>query len=128
VAVGASWDEAGREDAMRDEAGGDGATGDPPAQARASKPAILAVDDDPQVLASVARDLRRQYGVAERVFDPFFTTKPPGSGTGLGLNISHTIVVRQHGGRMSVESRPGCTAFRVDLPLVRPRAEGGAED
>ena len=31
-------------------------------------------------------------GVAERVFDPFFTTKPPGSGTGLGLNASHTIV------------------------------------
>jgi signal transduction histidine kinase len=66
-------------------------------------------------------------GVAERVFDPFFTTKPPGSGTGLGLNISHTIVVRQHGGRMSVESRPGRTCFRVGLPIVRPRADSGAD-
>jgi two-component system NtrC family sensor kinase len=40
---------------------------------------------------------------------PFFTTKPPGSGTGLGLNISHTIVVRKHDGRMSVETEPGRT-------------------
>jgi signal transduction histidine kinase len=64
-------------------------------------------------------------GVIERVFDPFFTTKPPGSGTGLGLNISHTIVVRQHGGRMSAESRPGCTCFRVELPVVRPAADAG---
>ena len=64
-------------------------------------------------------------GVAERVFDPFFTTKPPGSGTGLGL--SHTIVVRQHAGRMSVESRPGRTCFRVELPIVRPRADSAAD-
>ena len=67
-------------------------------------------------------------GVAGRVFDPFFTTKPPGGGTGLGLSISHTIVVRQHGGRMSVESGPGRTAFRVELPVVRPRPEGAADD
>jgi len=65
-------------------------------------------------------------GVAKRVFDPFFTTKPPGSGTGLGLNISHTIVVRQHGGRMSVESEPRRTCFRVELPFVRPRPDGSA--
>jgi signal transduction histidine kinase len=66
-------------------------------------------------------------GVAERVFDPFFTTKPPGSGTGLGLSISHTIVVRQHGGRMSVRSEPGRTSFRVELPRVRPPADGAAD-
>ena len=52
---------------MRDEAGGDGPTGGSRAQARTQKPAILAVDDDPQVLASVARDLRRQYGERFRV-------------------------------------------------------------
>jgi thioredoxin reductase (NADPH) len=67
VALWASVDDAGREDAMRDEAGGDGATGAAPAQARAPKPAILAVDDDPQVLATVARDLRRQYGERFRI-------------------------------------------------------------
>ena len=32
-----------------------------------SKPVIVAVDDDPQVLAAVARDLRRQYGESYRI-------------------------------------------------------------
>ena len=32
-----------------------------------SKPAIVAVDDDPQVLAAVSRDLRRQYGESYRI-------------------------------------------------------------
>ncbi|MPY95205.1 MAG: response regulator [Acidimicrobiia bacterium] len=34
---------------------------------RARKPVILTVDDDPQVLAAVARDLRRQYGARFRI-------------------------------------------------------------
>ena len=53
-----------------------------------------------------------------QVFDPFFTTKPPGEGTGLGLNISHNIVVQKHKGEIAVQSRPGRTAFQVRLPLV----------
>ena len=36
--------------------------------------------------------------VREKIFNPFFTTKPPGEGTGLGLSLSHDIVVKQHGG------------------------------
>jgi signal transduction histidine kinase len=55
---------------------------------------------------------------AARVFDPFFTTKPPGQGTGLGLNISHNIVVQEHKGRIEVDPRPGCTTFRVFLPTA----------
>jgi signal transduction histidine kinase len=51
-----------------------------------------------------------------RVFDSFFTTKPPGSGTGLGLQITHSIVVDGHGGSISVQSEPGRTVFRVELP------------
>ncbi len=51
-----------------------------------------------------------------RIFDPFFTTKPPGSGTGLGLDISYSIVVHRHRGELSVESEPGRTVFRVSLP------------
>jgi signal transduction histidine kinase len=51
------------------------------------------------------------------IFDPFFTTKPPGQGTGLGLNISHNIIVQKHKGRVDVTSRPGKTCFAVRLPL-----------
>jgi signal transduction histidine kinase len=58
--------------------------------------------------------------VVARVFDPFFTTKPPGDGTGLGLNISHNIVVAEHKGRIEVASQPGRTTFRVFLPTAVP--------
>ena len=56
--------------------------------------------------------------IAARVFDPFFTTKPPGKGTGLGLNISHNIVVQEHKGRITVHSIPGRTTFQVLLPIT----------
>jgi len=55
----------------------------------------------------------------DRIFEPFFTTKPPGQGTGLGLHISHNVIVR-HGGRVTVRSRPGETCFEVVLPRERP--------
>lgn len=52
-----------------------------------------------------------------RIFDPFFTTKPVGSGTGLGLSLSYSIV-QDHGGRIEVKSAPGQgSVFRVVLPL-----------
>ena len=52
-----------------------------------------------------------------KIFDPFFTTKAPGEGTGLGLNISHNIIVQKHLGEISVASRPGETCFTVRLPI-----------
>jgi signal transduction histidine kinase len=55
--------------------------------------------------------------IQPNLFDPFFTTKPPGQGTGLGLNISHNIVVQKHKGRIDVNSQPGKTRFEVRLPL-----------
>ncbi len=55
--------------------------------------------------------------IQPRIFEPFFTTKPPGSGTGLGLNIAYNIVVQKHHGEIRVESRPGATRFVVTLPL-----------
>ncbi|HEV7717924.1 MAG TPA: ATP-binding protein [Arsenicitalea sp.] len=55
--------------------------------------------------------------IASQVFDPFFTTKPQGIGTGLGLHIAHNIVVNRHRGRLSFESRPGRTEFRIALPV-----------
>jgi len=54
----------------------------------------------------------------EKVFDPFYTTKAPGEGTGLGLNISHGIVVEKHQGKISVQSKPGATRFTVELPIT----------
>jgi signal transduction histidine kinase len=52
-----------------------------------------------------------------RIWEPFFTTKPMGKGTGLGLDIVQRIIERRHGGRIRLESKPGCTCFRVELPL-----------
>lgn len=56
-------------------------------------------------------------GAIDKVFDSFFTTKPPGSGTGLGLQITYSIVVDGHGGSIAVRSEPGQTVFRVELPI-----------
>jgi GAF domain-containing protein len=55
--------------------------------------------------------------VTEKMFNPFFTTKPAGEGTGLGLSLSHDIVVKQHAGSIEVDTRPGeFTEFRIVLP------------
>jgi signal transduction histidine kinase len=55
--------------------------------------------------------------VKEKMFNPFFTTKPAGEGTGLGLSMSHDIVVKQHGGRIDVDTELGAfTEFIISLP------------
>jgi signal transduction histidine kinase len=55
--------------------------------------------------------------VKKTIFNPFFTTKPIGEGTGLGLSISHDIIVKQHAGRIEVDTEPGeYTEFRIILP------------
>ena len=67
--------------------------------------------------------------VIDKIFNPFFTTKPTDKGTGLGLAISNDIV-RQHGGSISVESKPDeYTEMRIELPLVAPviEADSGSE-
>jgi two-component system NtrC family sensor kinase len=69
------------------------------------------------------RDSGHGIAVAQRgqIFEPFFSTKAPGRGSGLGLFISSQIV-RDHKGRIEVESEPGQgSTFRVILP-----AEGHA--
>ena len=55
--------------------------------------------------------------VQEKMFNPFFTTKPAGEGTGLGLSMTHDIVVKQHGGRIDIMTEPGqFTEFTIVLP------------
>jgi len=58
--------------------------------------------------------------VIDKIFNPFFTTKPTNKGTGLGLSLSNDIV-REHGGKIRVESKPGeYTEMTIDLPVTAP--------
>jgi two-component system NtrC family sensor kinase len=58
--------------------------------------------------------------VKAKMFNPFFTTKPASEGTGLGLSMSHDIVVKQHGGTIEVETEPGSfTEFIIVLPRAK---------
>lgn len=64
--------------------------------------------------------------VKEKMFNPFFTTKPAGEGTGLGLSMSHDIVVKQHGGTIDVATEPGkFTEFTLLLPRKSSFPDGG---
>ncbi|WP_204103575.1 MULTISPECIES: ATP-binding protein [Spirulina sp. CCY15215] len=51
------------------------------------------------------------------IFEPFFTTKPVGQGIGLSLSICYSVVVEQHGGKLSCDSqRDQGTTFTIKLP------------
>ena len=53
-----------------------------------------------------------------RIFEQFFTTKPVGKGTGQGLAIARTAIVKNHHGTLDFESETGRgTTFIIRLPL-----------
>jgi len=53
-----------------------------------------------------------------KIFQPFFTARKK-SGLGLGLPICDRII-KNHGGRIKVESRPGQgTTFEIYLPVAQ---------
>jgi two-component system sensor histidine kinase RegB len=54
--------------------------------------------------------------VAARCMEPFFTTKAPGSGMGLGLFLTRSVV-DQLGGTLNVQTQPGLgTTVALTLP------------
>lgn len=54
----------------------------------------------------------------DRIFNPFYTTKEVGKGTGLGMSISHSIVVQKHKGKIECFSEIGRgTTFRISIPI-----------
>jgi signal transduction histidine kinase len=63
----------------------------------------------------------------DKIFDPFFTTKEVGKGTGQGLAIAHSVIVKKHGGTLRFETECGKgTTFFIRLPIAAPTAASAA--
>jgi signal transduction histidine kinase len=56
--------------------------------------------------------------IRTKVFDPFFTTKAVGKGTGQGLSLAYTVIVKKHAGKIWFETEEGRgTTFYIALPI-----------
>jgi signal transduction histidine kinase len=56
--------------------------------------------------------------IQTKIFEPFFTTKEIGKGTGQGLYLAYTTIVKKHQGTLSFESQAGQGAtFIIGLSL-----------
>lgn len=64
--------------------------------------------------------------IRHRIFEPFFTTKGVGQGTGQGLTLAHSVIVKKHAGDLRFETETGRgTCFIVRLPLSEPAQSTG---
>lgn len=55
--------------------------------------------------------------IQAQIFNPFFTTKPVGQGTGLGLSVTHQIIIERHRGKLDFSSQWGVfTEFVIEIP------------
>jgi signal transduction histidine kinase len=62
--------------------------------------------------------------IRTRIFEPFFTTKEVGSGTGQGLALAHTVVVKKHQGKIWFDTELGSgSTFFIHLPIHPPNEE-----
>lgn len=57
-----------------------------------------------------------------KIFEPFMTTKPAGSGTGLGLSLSHSIITQMRGKLTAFNTGSGA-CFRICLPACSDRTD-----
>jgi C4-dicarboxylate-specific signal transduction histidine kinase len=80
---------------------------------------LASASDDSVTISITDNGTGMSSSVLQKIFDPFFTTKPTGSGTGLGLSLSHGLISKM-GGTISVESSPGKgSTFTVNLKQTK---------
>jgi signal transduction histidine kinase len=61
--------------------------------------------------------------IRHRIFELFFTTKEVGKGTGQGLALARSVIVKKHGGELTFESAVGQgTTFVIRLPVTSEKA------